>query len=135
MDVYHKVLTRIFEITGGKESSDVDLNDLLKREGFFPSRDSIATHLSNEGWVTGTDRQYVVRITHWGIAEAKRALSNAPDKKQLTEKDANSLLNRSREFVIMLEEFAAGPSKEKFKTIDKRFADLGAVIERLRSNL
>lgn len=135
MDVYHKVLVRIYEITGGKETADVDLVDLLKREGFYPSRDDIVTHLSNESWVTRSARPYEVKITHWGVAEAKKAMANLPDKKQLAEKDANSLLNGSREFVIMLEEFAAGPSKEKLKTIDKRYTDLGAVIERLRSNL
>ena len=135
MDVFHKVLTKIYEITGGKDTADVDLIDLLKREGFFPSRDSIVSHRSNEGWVMITDRQYVVRITHWGVAEAKKAMSDLPDKAQLAEKDANNLLIGSKEFVIMLEEFAAGPSKEKFKTIDKRYSDLGVVIERLRSNL
>jgi hypothetical protein len=135
MDVYHKVLTRIYEVTDGKETADVDMNDLLKREGFYPSRDDIITHLSNEGWVTSGGRQYEIRITHWGVAEAKKAMANLPDKKQLAEKAANNLLTGSREFVIMLEEFAAGPSKEKFKTIDKRYSDLGAFIERLRSNL
>jgi hypothetical protein len=108
---------------------------LLKREGFFPSRDSIVSHISNEGWVIGTDRQYVVRITHWGAAEAKKSMANLPDRTHAAQKDVTSLLNGSRELVKMLEEFADGPSKEKLNSIDKRFSDLSAVIERLRSNL
>jgi hypothetical protein len=35
MDVYHKILTRIYEVTGGKDTVEVDLNDLLKQEGFL----------------------------------------------------------------------------------------------------
>jgi hypothetical protein len=135
MDVYHKVLAKIYEITGGRDTVDVDLNDLLKREGFFANIQGIAEHLSSEGWVTETARRYTVRMTHWGVAEAKRTKADLPDRVQLLEKDSGRLLSSSREFVIMLEEFAAGPSKEKFETIDKRFADLGAIVERLKSNL
>lgn len=79
MDVYHKVLAKIYEMTDGKETVNVDLKDLLKTEGFFSSLDSISKHLSTESWVTETPKQNIVRITHWGVAEAKRVLSNTPD--------------------------------------------------------
>ncbi len=60
MDVYHKVLARIYEITDGVETAEVDLQDLLKREGFYPSLQSISEHLTNESWFKETQHKFVV---------------------------------------------------------------------------
>ena len=135
MDVYHKILTKIYEVTGGKDTVEVDLNDLLKREGFFSNIDNISLHLTTESWVAETPRPRVVKLTHWGAAEAKRVLSNAPDTIRELAKDANRLLADSRELIIMLEEFAVSPSSTNFKTIEKRFVDLSAIFERIRGNI
>jgi hypothetical protein len=35
----------------------------------------------------------------------------------------------------MLEEFAADPSREKLRTIGKRYTEIGAIVERLDGNL
>lgn len=135
MDVYHKILTKIYEVSGGKDTVEVDLNDLLKREGFFSNIDSIALHLTTESWVAETARPRVIRLTHWGAAEAKRVLSNTPDTIRELTKDANRLLADSRELIIMLEEFAVSPSGANFKTVEKRFADLGAIFARIREHM
>lgn len=135
MDVYHKVLTRIYEECGGNETVDVDLIDLLKREGFYANIDSISRRLLDESWITETPREHTIRLTHWGQGEAKRLLTNQPDKKLLVARDATRLLNESREFLIMLEEFAADPSKDKLKTIRKRNSDIGVLVDRLDGNL
>ena len=135
MDVYHKILARVYEIADGKESADVDLTDLIKQEGFYANIDSITQRLIDQSWVTETARRFQVRLTHWGVAEAKRVMSNLPDRKHLASKDAARLLNESKELVIMLEEFAAEPSIEKLKIIDKRHADIGAIVRRLEGNL
>ena len=135
MDVYHKVLVKIYEITDGKETVNVDLNDLLKAEGFFSSIESISHHLSTESWVTETAKQNVVRITHWGVAEAKRVLSDTPDIAQSITKDANRLIADSREFVIMLEDFAAAASSDKFNTIEKRFSEMTSLVARIKGNM
>lgn len=135
MDVYHKILTRIYEVTGGKDTVEVDLNDLLKQEGFFSNIDNIAAHLTTESWVAETPRPRVIRLTHWGAAEAKRVLTNSPDTPRELSKDANRLLAESRELIIMLEEFAVSPSGTNFKTIEKRFADLTAIFERIREKV
>lgn len=135
MDVYHKVLVKIYEMTGGKETENVDLKDLLKAEGFLSNLDSIFKHLSTESWVTETAKQHVVRITHWGVAEAKRVLSDTPDIALAITKDANRLIADSREFVIMLEEFAAAASREKFQTIEKRFAEMTSAVARIKENV
>lgn len=135
MDVYHKVLTKVFEETGGRETVEVDLVDLLKREGFFPSLESIDSTLKSEGWATVGSTASKIRITHWGVAEAKRVLSDKPDKNQILSRDSNRLLSDARELVIMLEEFAAGPNKKKLETLEKRASDISTTIERLKMNL
>ena len=135
MDVYHKILTRIYEVTGGKDSVEVDLNDLLKQEGFFSNIENISSHLATESWVAETARPRVVKLTHWGAAEAKRVLSNSPDTVREISKDANRLLADSRELIIMLEEFAVSPSRDNFKTIERRFTDLTSIFARIRDNI
>ena len=37
MDVYHKILVKLYEVTGGRDSKKVDFAELLKKEGFYPS--------------------------------------------------------------------------------------------------
>lgn len=135
MDVYHKILTKIFELAGGKETGEVDLKELLKREGFFPSIDSITTHLLEESWITETPRKYSVKLTHWGIAEARKSLSQTPDLKQEASKNTNRMIAASREFTVMLEEFAGSTSPEKLKTIEKRLSDMSSTLEKIKADM
>jgi hypothetical protein len=135
MDVYHKILTKIYEVTGGKDSVEVDLGDLLKQEGFYSNIDNISSHLATESWVAETPRPRVIKLTHWGAAEAKRVLTNTPDTPRELAKEANRLLAESRELIIMLEEFAVSPTSQNFKTIEKRFVDLSVIFERIREKI
>ena len=135
MNVFHKVLVKIFELTGGKDSVEVDLVDLLKKEGFFPSLDSISRQLLDESWITEAGRKNIVKITHWGVAEAKRVMSNAPDKTNEVDKQATRLLNESRELIIMLEEFAAKPDSKKFDHIEKRISEITERSKAVRQHL
>jgi len=135
MDVYHKILTRIFELAGGKETGEVDMKELLKREGFFPSIDSISSHLLAESWITETPRKHVVKLTHWGIAEARKALSQTPDGGQEVTKNTNRLIAASREFAVMLEEFAATTSPDQLKTIEKRFSEMASTLEKIKADM
>jgi len=134
MDVFHKILVKAFEAAGERENAQIDLKELLKREGFFSSIDSINEHLCGEGWATATDRQYVVKLTHWGVAEARRTLSDAPDTALVISKDATRLLSSARELVVMLEEFSAEPSKDKFKNVEKRFGDIDGIVKKIGAN-
>ncbi len=135
MDVYHKILTKIYEITDGKDGVEVDLNDLLKQEGFFSNVENISQHLLTESWVAETPRPKVVKITHWGAAEAKRVITNTPDVQRELSREANRLLSESRELIIMLEEFATSPSGKNFKTIQAKFADLDAILGKIKDNI
>lgn len=131
MDVYHRVLAKLYEITGGKDTQDVDFADLLKREGFFPSIEDIKKHLSGESWITETSRTNVVRITHWGVAEAKKAQTSTPDGALEARRNANKLKEKARDFMIAAEEYAGAPSEESLKGLEKNFKELEASMTRL----
>jgi len=135
MDVYQKVLTKIFQDCRGRETEKVDMGEILKKEGFYANRDQITDHLVTEGWVTETDHKFVVKITHWGVAAAKKALSDAPDNSRAIEKDSKRLIQDAKELAVMAEEFASEPSADRLKLIEKRHAELGSVVSRLRTNL
>lgn len=135
MDVYHKILTKIYEVTGGKDTVEVDLNDLLKQEGFYSNIDNISQHLLTESWVAETPRPRVVKITHWGTAEAKRVLTNTPDKQRELARDANKLLTEAKEMIIMLEEFAASPNASKFKAIHGKLGTLNSLAENIKDRV
>lgn len=130
MDVYHKILSRIYELSAGADSTEVDLSDLLKKEGFYSNIDGISQHLLTESWVTET-RPRVVKITHWGAAEAKRVLANKPDNKLAASREAKRLLAEARELVIMLEEFAGAPNEEKLGGVRKKHEQMSGIMDRL----
>jgi len=132
MNVYQKVLTRIYDITGGKDSVDVDLVDLTKKEGFYSNIDNISKQLQDEGWITEGSKTNIVRITHWGASEAKRVLSASPDKVNELSKESNRLVADGKEFAIMLEEFAAGPDASKLGRIEKRIAEISERCRRIK---
>ena len=122
MNVYQKVLTKIYDVTGGKDSIDVDLVDLTKKEGFYSNIDNISKQLQDEGWITEGSKTNIIRITHWGASEAKRVLSASPDKVNELSKESNRLVADGKEFAIMLEEFAAGPDNAKLGRIEERIS-------------
>ena len=121
MDAYHKILSRIYEISGGKDSVDVDLVELTKKEGYYPSIDDIAFRLKGESWVTES-RTNVVRITHWGVAEAKKSGTSRPDAARAIERDSRKLLAETRELSVVIEEFMAEPTKERFGPVAEKLA-------------
>ncbi len=69
------------------------------------------------------------------MAEAKRVLADAPDRSQLAARDASKLLKESREFVIVAEEFAGDPTRDKLELIKKRIYDFDSLVRRLNEYL
>jgi len=134
MDAYHKILVRIFEVTGGKETVDVDLVELTKKEGYFPSIDDISDRLKGESWVTES-RPNTVRITHWGVAEAKRAGTMRPDASRSIERDSKRMLAEARELCVLIEEFLADPTKVRFAPISEKLEMMEAFAANIRGTM
>ena len=135
MNVFHKVLTKIYEMSGGKDTVDVDLVELTKKEGYFSNIDNISRQLQDEGWISEVGRAHNIRITHWGAMEAKRVLSASPDKVNELAKETNRLMNDGKEFVIMLEEFNAGPDTAKLGRIEARLTEMSERCRKIRGFL
>jgi len=135
MDVYHKVLSKLYQVTDGKDSHAVDLKDLVKSLGFLGSYDDILQQLSGQGWVAETPKLNYVRITHWGVNEIKDAATYQPDNTLAIKKEANRLAAETKLFLIMIEEFASDVSKEKFAQVEKKSNDLTAAIGKLKSSI
>lgn len=135
MDVYHKVLLKLYQVTDGKDSQTVDLKDLVKGMGFLGNYEDIFQMLSGQGWIVETPKPDYVKITHWGVKEIKNAAGGEPDKSQEIKKEANRLIGESKQFLIMLEEFASDSTKENFTQIEKKLNDLTAAVGKLKSSI
>jgi hypothetical protein len=135
MDVYHRVLVKLYEITGGRESEAVDLKELVKKEGYLGSYPQIKEHLSGQSWITETSRVDSVKITHWGVTEAKKANTGGADKSQTLKKEINRTVADARELVIFLEELANDVSKENISKAEKKLAEINSAIQKLKSSV
>lgn len=135
MDVYHKVLLKIYEASGGRDSVDVDFVGLLKREGFLPSLDSIKEQLKGESWMTDSPKPNHVRITHWGVMEARKAAGGSTSDSNKLTQGSNRLLAESHELSTMLEKFAATPSADSFSKIQKKLSEMNAIASDISNNL
>jgi hypothetical protein len=56
MDVYQKVLLKIYQVTGGKDSQLVDLKDLVKNLGFLGNYGDIFQKLNEQGFSQITEK-------------------------------------------------------------------------------
>lgn len=137
MDVYHKVLVKLYEITGGKDTQTVDFKELVKAMGFHGNFADIFQMLSGQGWIAETPKANFVKITHWGVKEAQKSASGAGETDEARElkKTANRLVKDTKEFLIMLEEFAADTSKNKFAQVEKKFGELNSTIAAIKKNV
>lgn len=126
MDIYHKVIVKIYEATGGRDSQTVDLKDLVKKMGFIGHYADIFNRLSGEGWIAEDRKADFVRITHWGIAEAKKASESSENDKTELAKSANAAncANLAKEFASLVEKFAQNASKENLQNAEAKFAEM-----------
>lgn len=133
MDVYHKVLLKLYQITGGKDSQIVDLKDLVKSLGFLGNYDDIAQMLSGQGWVAETPKLNYVKITHWGVKEANKSGSSEFDAARILRKDAAGLVAETKQFLILLEEFASDTSEINFAQVERKLGDITLAIGKIRT--
>jgi len=135
MDVYHQVLTRLYEITDGKDTKAVDFKELVKSLGFFGNYPDIFERLSGAGWIAEDKKADFVRITHWGVSEVKKSPAAANQSKNNLKIDANKALAEAKELGLLLEIFGKEISKDNLSAVEKKIDDLKAVISQIKSNL
>ena len=133
MDIYYKFISKIYEETGGKDSKAVDLAEMVKREGFYGNYSDIYKELSDRAWIIETGKTDWIKITHWGIKEAKRAESgDFSGERSLRE--ANLLLSESQELTTLIEEFIKDSSIVKIEKLEKKTNELNKILSELKTN-
>ena len=135
MDVYHRVLLKLYEVTGGKESEAVDLKELVKKEGFLGSYPQILEHLSRQSWIVETPRVDTVKISHWGVKEAKNSQSDDAANFQALKKEITRTISETRELIIFLEELANDVSKENIVRAEKKLEEINSAIQKLKTSV
>ena len=138
MDTYKKVLVKLYEETGGRETRQVDFAALLKKMGFYTAFKDILMRLNREGWIMDAPTTDYVYITHWGAMEAKKALRNEANPETSNEaikKEVNRAIAANKEFGVMLEEFSNDLSKENYTNTEKKFDELATILGQIKSNL
>jgi hypothetical protein len=133
MDVYHRVLVKLFEETGGSDSKAVDFADLVKRMKFHANYVSIFKELSVQGWIVETGKVDWVRLTHWGIEEAKKSQTDGAGGNLETKKDFNRLLSEARELVGLVETLSNDGTKDNFSSVEKKNSQINAIIAEIKS--
>ncbi len=135
MDVYHRVLIKLFEETGGSDSKAVDFADLVKRMKFHANYTSIFKELSVQGWIIETSKPDWVKLSHWGIEEAKKSNSGGDVDSPELKKDSNRLLSETRELADLVEKLSSDISKEHLSNVEKKISQINALVGNLKSKL
>lgn len=137
MDVYQRVLARLYEVTDGKDTKAVDFKDLVKSLGFLGNYPDIFERLSGAGWIAEDKKADFVRITHWGVLEAKKspAAAAANQSDNNLKSDVNKAQAEARELGLLLEIFSKDTSKDNLSAVERKIDNLHAVISQIKSNL
>jgi len=135
MDVYHRVLVKLFEETGGKESETIDLKELVKKIGFLGSYPDIIQHLSRQSWITETPRPGVVKITHWGVKEAKKGHTSENNSAKTISREINRMISETRELIKIFEDLTNDPSIEHIVKAEKKMGEINSAIQNLKESV
>lgn len=136
MDVYHKVLYRLYEVTNGVNSKSVNFIDLVKGLGFHGNYKDIFDRLSGEGWIVETAKPDFVCISHWGVKEARDSVTTravVPDSE--AKKESVKTAAVANEFAAVLESFSRNADKKNFAAVEKKFKELGEAVARIKKQL
>ncbi len=124
MDAYHQVLVKLLEESDGRDSKSVHFKDLVKKLGFLGNYSNIFQHLSQEGWIAEDPKADFVRITHWGIAEAKKSKNSDSGNEIRTSENAAKCSAKAKEFVRLIDNFAKDSSKDNLKKATEMFSEM-----------
>lgn len=135
MNVYQKVLVKLYEETGGRDSKTVYLKDIVKDLGFFPSYADIKSQMSHDGWLTDGARSGEVNITHWGVREAKNLLKGGSDGTKEKSAALKKVKSEIKVLLLMADELAESTTAESFKAIERKVEDVSKVIDEAKELL
>lgn len=138
MNLYQKVLVKLYEDSDGRDTKTVDLKELVKGMGFLGNYPDIFQQMSGQGWIAETRRADNVRITHWGIKEAKKVGigdDGISAQEQLVIKEVEAVKSDITQFSIMVNDFSEDQSSENFKSLENIFNRLKNSIDKIKKNI
>ena len=135
MDVFHKVLARIYEISGGRETQEVDFIELLKKEGFYANRDNIKDQMSTEGWITDAARPGYVRITHWGMAEAKKSSKGGDKQDNGVAQQVEKLRTAVQKLTLSIDELGKNTNAKSLKAVEQNLTETTGIVSEIKSKI
>ena len=134
MDIYQKVLVKLYSIAGDRDNSDVDIIELLKREGLYGSMNDIMSRLNGEGWITESRPRHV-KLTHWGVAAAKKLEKAGDNSENVVDRHAARLRSEVEEFAVLVDEFNGDATNDNFSRLDKKLAEINSVTAKIRESI
>ena len=138
MDVYQKVLHKLYEVTDGKSSKAVDFRGLVKQLGFPGFYADIFEQLSGQGWIVETPKADYVNISHWGVAEVKKLLTPAEPAAVINpalKAEISKALATTKELSALLENFSRKTGADNFAPVEKKLSELQTSIAQIRTNM
>ena len=133
MNTYQEVIIKLYEATGGKDSKSVDLKEIVKKAGLLGNYPNIFSFLCEEGWIAEDAKQDYVRITQWGVAEAKKAQTPVSEEEKAASANAKMLATVAKGFSDLSASYANSPSDENLKKVVTKFGELEAIFNQAKS--
>lgn len=135
MDAYHRVLAKLYEVTGGKDTKSVDFKELVRSLGFHGNYPDIFERMSGAGWIAEDQKADFVRITHWGVLEITKTPNSANKVSSDLSGSVKKAAAQTKELNLLLEIFAGDNSKDNLKALENKLSELNDSINRIKSSL
>jgi len=91
--------------------------------------------MSSEGWITESRPRHV-KLTHWGIAAAKKLAKrgrSAPE--DAVGRQAAVLKSETKELATLADEFAQNASSDNFFRLEKKLTEISSMIAKVRESI
>ena len=133
MDAYHEILVKVYEVTGGKDNKSVDFKDLVKKAGLHGNYSNIFQRLCEDGWIVEDSKADFVRITQWGVAEAKAAQKPVSEEEKLAIANAKKLATAAKEFSETAIAYSNNVTAEYLTRVESKYRELEKVFNVTKS--
>lgn len=135
MDAYQRVLLKLYEVTGGKDTKKVDFRALIKELGYSGSYVDIFERMSRESWIVEDSQADMVKLTHWGVAEAKKKLLPKDEINKLLSENAKKCAALAKEFASLMEGFSKEVSAENLTLAYNKYEEFNSIFKKIREGM
>lgn len=140
MDIYHEVLTKLFDLSEGKAGKNFDFVKLVKDLGLRGNYVNIYDYLNRKGWIVESTKEDFVGITPFGIIEVRKFRANGgenEDAEDTFQREVRKTISTAQDLVTLLEASEQTPhdARTSFSQVEKKFTELQGALNQLKDNL